>query len=248
MRRLIRCGGVVAALVWLSAPAPAEETKLFNGRDLTGWTFHPQSEDEEPTESPWFVQRGMLISRGVASGCLMHEGEFEDYVLTLELRTMSTEEGGGVAIGSLGSVYINATPEMAEVGLEPKSIEIELRTPGDVYFRDIDRDTFFGDNSNWLFEAPEYDDEVAREMGEWNELKILCHGARLTVILNSRVVNQVEPLNRTKGAVGLKSSRGGFAAPTFYRNLVLRPLGEADLKLEEKATRVFAEVKAAYGK
>lgn len=236
---------VVVGMLLLAAPAAGEETKLFNGQDLAGWKFYPQSEDDEQVEDPWVAQRGMLICRGLASGCLMHEEEFADYVLTLELRTMSTEEGGGVAVGSLGSLYVNAAPERAEVALEPKSIEISIHEPGDVFFRDIDRETFFDRRDEWLHPAPDFADDVEREMGEWNQLKVICNGDRLTVILNGNVVNQVESLNRTKGAVGLKSSRGFVAAPTFYRNLVVRPITAADLELEKQATTEFAEVRSA---
>ena len=135
--------GVVVALLLTLATAQAEETKLFNGKDLDGWTFHPQSDDQPEVEQPWIAQQGMLINRGVASGFLIHKDDFENYVLALEVRTMSTEEGNGLAIGSLGSVFINAAPEKAEVALMPRAIEISISEPGDVYFRDIDVDTFF---------------------------------------------------------------------------------------------------------
>jgi len=70
-------------------------------------------------------------------------------------------------------------------------------------------------------------------------------GQRLTVIVNGRTVNQVEPINRTKGAVALKSHRGFFPAPAFYRNIVVKPMGAADLEDEKKAMAEFAKVKAA---
>jgi hypothetical protein len=235
--------GVVVALLLTLATAQAEETKLFNGKDLDGWTFHPQSDDQPEVEQPWIAQQGMLINRGVASGYLIHKDDFENYVLTLEVRTMSTEEGNGLAIGSLGSVFINAGPEKAEVALMPKAIEISISEPGDVYFRDIDVDTFFHHKDKWLFSAPDFPEDVDREMGEWNQLNVISNEKRLTVFLNDKVVNQVESMNRTKGAFAIKSDRGAFVAPTFYRNIVIREIREADLKAEKQAQKEFAKVK-----
>jgi len=245
MRRLILLASAFAAIVPRLPCATAEQTQLFNGKNLDGWTFHLQGDDQGSVEDPWIVQKGLLICRGVATGYLIHKDEFENYVLTLDVRTMSTEEGNGMAVGSLGKVFMNAVPEQSEISHEPKSIEISLREPGDVFFRDIDQETFFHHNDEWVFRAPDFADDIAHDMGEWNRLKVICNGARLTVIINGTVVNQVEPLNRTKGAVALKSDRGFVAAPTFYRNIVVRPIDPADLEDEKKAATEFAKVKVA---
>jgi 3-keto-disaccharide hydrolase len=224
----------------------AEETHLFNGKSLDGWTFHLQGDEPDKVQNPWIVQRGLLICRGMTTGYLIHNDEFEDYVLTLELRTMSTEEGNGTAIGSLGSVFINAAHEEG-VFRDPKSIEISLREPGDVFFRDVDRETM-RDTNAWVFRAPDFADDVERDMGEWNRVKFISNGKRLTVLINGRVVNQIEPINRTKGAVAIKSVRGFVAAPTFYRNIVIKPIDEADLALEKTAAAQLARVKETIAK
>ena len=248
MRGVTRFGGFMAALVLLSlAHAPAaEETSLFNGKNLDGWTFHAQDDDSVKIADPWIVKRGMLISQGLASGFLIHDGQFENYVLTFEIRTMSTEEGNGVAVGSLGSVFVNASAEEGAFR-EPKSVEISLRDVGNVFFRDIDRDSLF-DSDAWVHRAPDFADDVDRDMGEWNHVRVICHSKRLTVIMNSRTVNQVESVHPTKGGVALKSSRGFFPAPTFYRNIVVKPIGPADLQAEQKALAEFAKIRAAIAK
>lgn len=235
---------VAMLLALLAANATsAKETQLFNGKDLTGWTFYPaEKDDPKKAENPWFVQRGMLISAGTNSGYLIHATEFEDYVLTFEIRTMSTEEGNGMAVGSLDSVYINAAPEEGAFR-SPKSIEISLRDPGDVFFRDIDREKMH-DSDSWVFSAPDFADDVDRDMGEWNRVKCISSGSRLTVVMNDQIVNQVDPVNRTKGALAIRSSRGFVAAPTFYRNLVVRPITPADRAIETKATARLARVRA----
>jgi len=245
MHRLIRLAAGFVALALFEASATAEETHLFNGKNLEGWTFHHKSGETDKVEDPWIVQRGLLISRGLSSGYLIHRNEFENYVLSLEVRTMSTKEGNGTAVGSLGEVFINAEA-IEGAFLEPKSIEISLRELGSVYFRDIDIDNEkISNTDSWSFRAPDRDDDVDHDMGEWNRLKVISNGKRLTVIINGTVVNQIEPINRTKGAVAIKSQRGFFPAPTFYRNIVVKSITAADLEDEKKATAKFAKVKAA---
>ena len=228
-----------------SSVAVAQETPLFNGNNLQGWTFLKDESEEAQAEEPWQVDGGRLVTFGLVSGYLIHEAEHENCVLEFEIRTMSTEEGGGMAVGSLGSVYVNAAPEISDFGQQLKSIEIDLRDDGDVYFRDIDSDTFFNHQDRWVYRAPDFAEDVDREMGEWNEVKLICNGARLTVIMNGRVINQVHPLNRTKGAFAIRSSRGFVAAPTFYRDITVRPIGPADLAQEKRATAALAQVKEA---
>ena len=123
MRVVFWLAAAIAALVAACPTGVAAETPLFNGKDLSGWAFHPEDEEAAKVEAPWVVERGMLVCRGLAPGFLIHDKTWEDYVLTFEIRTMSTEEGNGVAVGSLGSVYLNASPEKGAFGA-PKSVEL----------------------------------------------------------------------------------------------------------------------------
>lgn len=222
--------------------AATVETQLFNGNNLDGWTSHPEDDQQPAATEAWTVARGALISRGIGSGYLIHKDSFKDYVLTLEVRTMSTAEGNGTAVGSLGSLFVNAIPEKGSFN-NPKSIEISLRDEGDVYFRDL-TDEQRHDTDAWVHRAPERRDDVERDMGEWNRIKVICNGQRLTVIMNGTPVNQIEPINRTQGALAIKCDRGFIAAPTFYRNITVKPVTAADLAEEQRAIAEFAKAKA----
>ncbi|QDT70301.1 hypothetical protein MalM25_32470 [Planctomycetes bacterium MalM25] len=237
-------GSVLLTLqVLVAPPSLAEETRLFDGKSLGGWSFHQQGDKPTKAPAPWFVQRGMLISSGTASGYLIHKTELEDYVLTFQLRTMTTQEGNGMAIGSLGSVYLNAVPVEGAFNA-PKSIEVSLRQPGDVFFRDLDEQSR-RNGKTWAFRAPRGSEDAQHEMGEWNRVKLISHGKRLTVVLNDRIVNQVDPINRTRGAVAIRSDRGFAIAPTFYRDFLVRPVTEADRALERTAAAQLTGVKRA---
>lgn len=244
MRNSMPCCGLILLLASsiAAAAAPTAETQLFNGQNLDGWTFHPEDDEQPSATEVWTAARGALISRGLGSGYLIHKDSFEDYVLTLEVRTMSTAEGNGTAVGSLGSVFVNAIPERGSFN-NPKSIEISLRDEGDVYFRDLS-DEERHNTDTWVHRAPERRDDVERDMGEWNRLKVICHGKRLTVLMNGTPVNQIEPINRTRGALAIKCTRGFIAAPTFYRNITVKPISSADLADEKRALGEFARAKA----
>ncbi|MAT71637.1 MAG: hypothetical protein CMJ58_19195 [Planctomycetaceae bacterium] len=243
MRVVFWLAAAIAALVAACPTGVAAETPLFNGKDLSGWAFHPEDEEAAKVEAPWVVERGMLVCRGLAPGFLIHDKTWEDYVLTFEIRTMSTEEGNGVAVGSLGSVYLNASPEKGAFGA-PKSVELSLRDTGNVFLRDIDNENVHNTDA-WVHRAPGFARDVERDMGQWNNVRVMCHGERLTVIVNNRIVNQVEPIHPVKGAVALKSQRGFMPAPTYYRNIVVRPIGPADVKYEQQVTASFAKATAA---
>jgi 3-keto-disaccharide hydrolase len=61
-------------------------------------------------------------------------------------------------------------------------------------------------------------------MEEWNHLRVICNGNRLTAFVNGTPVNQVDGVKRTKGAIAIKSIPGCFQAPAYYRNIRIQPL------------------------
>lgn len=221
----------------------AEDLELFNGRNLDGWTFAvPDSEDHPlPQDQAWVVRNGLLIATGGCDSYLTYDAEFEDYVLTVEWRSMSTEEGRGLAISGSGALFLHKSDEPGTFH-RPKSIEVGLfNDPGSVYFRDVDP---FGD-TEWAFRASDAADEAEHEMGEWNRTQVFCRGDQVTVTLNGVAVNQVEELQRTRGAIALQSQRGSFPAPSFYRTIRVQPLPESVTPEERAAARQIAAAREA---
>jgi hypothetical protein len=241
MPTFIRIGAVAAVFLASAAGALAQDTVLFNGKNLDGWTFAVRSDEKnpKPVEEVWVVKQGLLISTGACNGFLRHKGEFENYVLTLDWRSMQLNRNG-VAISGSGSVFVHATEEMGSFRY-PKSVEVQIfNDPGSVYFRDVDPFA----KQEWAFRAPDFADEAEKEMGEWNQLKLICRGNRLTVFLNGTPVNQVDGLNRAKGSIALQSQRSTFSAPSYYRNIRVSPLTAAATQDEKTATAHLARFKA----
>lgn len=243
MRKTYQLTGIVLFLVVFSVSASAEDTVLFNGKDLDGWSYHQNDKPEVELSDAWVVQNGLLVCTGASRSFLMHKGEFEDYVLTLEWRAKRVENG--VTVGAASSVYIHAIDEPGAFSA-PKSIEISINNDiGAVYFRDVKPST---DPKKWAFRAPKLPKKVDKDLGEWNRLKLISRGKRLTVIVNGVVVNQIDGLNRTKGAIAIKSLPGFFKAPTYYRDIRVQPVSDVHLKDEKKATQQLARFKAEVAK
>ncbi len=245
MNKIIQSISLALVLVASTTCAFAEDTMLFNGKDLKGWTFQVSKGENKPkpVQESWVVQKGLLISTGACTGFLKHEVEFENYVLTLEWRSMKPKRNG-LSVGGSGSVFVHTSDEMGSFH-SPKSVEISLfNDTGSVYFRDVKPFS----KKKWAFRAPDFADDAEKEMGEWNQTKLICRGNRLTVFVNGTPVNQMDGLNLTKGAIALKSQRGAFQAPSYYRNIRVQPLSSASVKDEKTATTKLAKFKALVAK
>ncbi len=234
---------VVASLLALasSVSAFAAETVLLNGKDLEGWSFHVDADEKvQDVNAAWRVHEGMLVSLGTCNSYLKHGGEFENYVLTFEWSAI--RQRNGVTVSSPGSVLVHTIDEKGSFGY-PKSVEVSLRDIGAVFLRDVD--TSNTDTKEWAFHAPDFADDAENDLGEWNRVKLICRGNRLTVLENGKVANQIDRLNRTKGAIAIRTTSGSFPAPMLYRNFRVRPIDDSALQDEQNAKLQLASFKAA---
>jgi hypothetical protein len=71
-----------------SAPQWVEPVRLFNGKDLTGWTF-----DNPQRASSWKVENGTLVNAGAGSNLVTSE-EFEDFKLHIEFNCPAKANSG----------------------------------------------------------------------------------------------------------------------------------------------------------
>jgi len=76
------------ALKSTSLPQWAEAAQLFNGKDLTGWTF-----DNPRRASSWKVANGTLVNAGAGSN-LVTSGKFQDFKLHIEFNCPAKANSG----------------------------------------------------------------------------------------------------------------------------------------------------------
>lgn len=178
-----------------------KKEKLFNGKDLTGWNIYG-------TEK-WYVQDGLLISESGPDkgyGYLGTEESFDDFEITLEFKQEANGNSG---------VFIRSTVD----GTKVSGWQVEVAPPGN--------DTggiYESYGRGWLIK-PDPEKDKALKFGEWNKMKIVVKGDRVTSYLNGKMMVDYEDakIGEGKGGVLLQIHDGG-GIKVYWRNIVLKKL------------------------
>jgi 3-keto-disaccharide hydrolase len=239
---------LAAALIGLAAalPAPgraddssAGYTRLFNGKDLTGWkTFlDPRVKDADPAKV-WTIQNGEIHCAGKPFGYLLTDKEYGDYVLRVQWRFPEKPGNSGVFVHVTGPDKI-----------WPHGVECQLQSGqagdfwlvgdrGQEFKLTVDKDRQdpnqarhylrLGDSWKKLdgkdnrgrekYEAVRQ--QVEKPVGEWNQYEITCTGDTIKVVVNGHHVNTGTHAEASKGHILLQSE----GAPIVFRNIEIVPL------------------------
>jgi hypothetical protein len=204
---------LVIVLLLIGRINAAEPTQLFDGHDLSGWTYH-LDDPKAKMEQVWSVKDGVLHCTGKPVGYLITmKNDFANYVLTLEWRW--PEKGGN------NGVLVHVTKPGA-LGVWPKCFEVQLQSgeAGDFW---VIGTTLEIENPAGRVEDRRHKnltDGSEKPLGEWNSMEITCKGDEITVKVNGEVVNHATKLSQAKGAIALQSE----GTPIEYRNIKLRKL------------------------
>ena len=207
---------LAAAAAALAVPVRADDVKppegfvaLFNGKDLTGWKATGKMD-------VWKAEDGAIVVEKGGGGWLLTEKEYGDFELRLEYK-MSARANSGVALRT------PPTGDPAYVGMEVQLID----------------DEGWGDRlADYQHTGSVYDVVPAakrnnKPVGEWNALRIVCAGSRVTVEVNGTTVvdANLENYKETKGAKhpGLSRAKGHVGFQSYntrveFRNIFLKPL------------------------
>src|SRR5262249_55059565 len=187
---------------------------LFNGKDLKGWKACGGEMEG------WGGKKGLLFTRGGGGGWVLSDKEFSDFELRPEERW---EKDGGNSGGALRA------PLGSEVSW--KGIEIQL----------ID-DARYEKVHNYKLKPTQHTGSIygvvppsklpGNGPGEWNKMRIIAKGRKITVELNGQIVTDANLDNykdhvkehpgllREKGHVGVQSHDGRVE----FRDLYIKPL------------------------
>lgn len=210
---LALCGNVRG---WAAEP---ESIALFNGKDLSGWTFFLEKPDAK-AEDVWSVQDGVLVCKGDPMGYLATKDNYKNFKLTVEWRWAPGQEPGNSGV----LLRITGEPMML-----PNCVEAQLKSgdAGDIWafqgfklqgdtarLREVDHATLghlVGVSKKEGNEKPP---------GEWNKYEITLDGDALTLIVNGKLVNQATGCDRVAGQIALQSEGGEI----HFRTVSLVPL------------------------
>lgn len=211
MKRL----SLTSVLLLLAAPLfagdpPRGFESLFNGKDLTGWKATGKMDK-------WGAENGVIFCSGGGGGWLMTEKEYGDFELRLEYK-MPLKGNSGVGI-------------RAPLKGDPAYVGMELQLIDDVNWGKLEK---------WQHTGSIYNVVAAKtiknkEIGQWNEFKVIAKGRQITVIQNGETLvdaNLDEYVKEhgkrhpgiletnTKGHIGFQS----YNLRVEFRNIFLKAL------------------------
>jgi 3-keto-disaccharide hydrolase len=213
MRTLIAAATLAAA----AAVSAQDGVKLFNGKDLSGWTFFldksgPNAAGTMRMEEVWKADGGKIHCSGVPSGYLKTTADYKDFSLSLEWRWPDKPGNSGVLLRVVGPDKI-----------WPKTVEAQLMSgdAGDIWLMDgatLDTDPSRVDpkaaNHRLKMKAAE------KPAGEWNLYEITVQGGWVLLKINGVVVNEGTGADEAPGRIALQSE----GAPIEFRNIRLTPI------------------------
>jgi hypothetical protein len=215
MRRLPSIA-VVVLLALVALPLRSDDVKppegfaaLFNGTDLTGWKATGKMD-------VWGVEKGAIYVQKGGGGWLLTEKEYGDFELRLEYK-LSKGANSGIAL---------RTPREGD----PAYVGMEIQL--------IDDEGWPGKLADYQHTGSIYDVVPAsktnnKPIGEWNAMRIVCSGSRVTVELNGATLvdANLEDYKEKKGArhPGLSRGKGHIGFQSYntrveFRNIFIKPL------------------------
>jgi hypothetical protein len=218
MLHATRCGVVGLGLVLVAAVAVADEPdpiELFNGKNLDGWTAHfPPIFESVEKEDVWSIRPGgVLHCSGKPVGYLRTEGQFTNFVLTLQWRWPDKPGNNGLILRCQDEHFFG--------GVWPLSIEAQIMGDhaGDIWNigqfpMTVDPERTQGRRTRKLHESNE------KPVGEWNDYEVILDGTNLTIKVNGVKQNEATNVAELSGFIGLQSE----GVPCEYRNIRLVPL------------------------
>jgi len=176
--------------------------KLFNGKDLTGWTIHG-------TEK-WYVENGELICESGPDkqyGYLSTNKNYKNFLLTLEFKQEAN--------GNSGVFFRSQIPEGVKISGWQAEVAPAGQHTGGIY-------ESYG--REWLVK-PRPEDEKLLKMGEWNSYKIQVNGDEVTTWLNGQQMCYIkdEKIGQGEGFIALQIHEGG-GIKVRWRNIEIEEL------------------------
>ena len=165
----------------------AQKTKLFNGKDLQGWTAHGMEK--------WYVEDGYLICESGPDkqyGYLSTDKPYKNFILTLKFKQEANGNSG---------VFFRSSIEGTKIsGWQVEVAPMDHHTGG----------VYESYGRGWLIQ-PKAEDEKRLKPGKWNKMKIQVVGDEVTTWLNGHQMIQLkdEKISKGEGFIALQIHDGG---------------------------------------
>ena len=185
IRRVFFLFALAHVATYFSTNARAAEdgfTDIFNGKDLADWVVEGQAKYKEKggAEKPtWTVEEGMLVcANGAGFGFIRYDKQkYGDFAMHLEYR-MSKSCNSGVGI--------RTPPFTGDINTRPSHAAYEVQILDD-FGKKPDKNSHA---SLYNYVAPTSNE--TKSINEWQVLDIECHGPKIKITLNGKVVQDVD--------------------------------------------------------
>ena len=193
---------VLALGALLFASCGERQTQLFNGKDLTGWSFSLAPDSEVGADAVFGVKDGVITIAGQPFGYMITDGVYGDYTLHVEWRWVDEPANSGIFV--LAEPGDGLWPRCAEVNLMAGHAGDMIASGGSA-FEELPEGRFL----RTTVESPE------KPAGEWNTAEITCNGNHIQAFVNGTLMNEAH-FDRTSGHIALQSEGGPLEVRNVY--------------------------------
>lgn len=197
---------VLALGALLIASCGERQTQLFNGKDLTGWSFSLAPDSDAEADDVFGVENGVITIAGQPFGYMITDGVYGNYTLHVEWRWVDEPANSGIFV--LAEPGDGLWPRCAEVNLMAGHAGDMIASGGSA-FEELPEGRFL----RTTVESPE------KPAGEWNTAEIICKGNFIQAYVNGVLMNEAH-FDRSEGHIALQSEGG----PLEVRNVYLTPI------------------------
>lgn len=175
--------------------------KIFNGKDLTGWTIHG-------TEK-WYVENGELVCESGPDkqyGYLSTDKQYKNFILRLKFKLEANGNSG---------VFIRSGIEGTKISGWQVEVAPQGHHTGGIY-------ESYG--REWLIK-PRPEDEKNLKPGDWNDMRIQVLNDEVTTWLNGKQMVHLkdEKIGQGNGFIALQIHDGG-GIKVRWKNIRIREL------------------------
>lgn len=198
MKKIILAVLLLASFTFVNAQ---KSEKLFNGKNLKGWTIHG-------TEK-WYVENGELVCESGPDkeyGYLSTDKTYKNFILELDFKQEADGNSG---------VFIRSSIEGTKIsGWQVEVAPLNLHTGG----------IYESYGRGWLIK-PVAEKEKVLKPEQWNHLKIHAEGDKVTTWLNGTQMIEIddEKIGQADGAIALQIHSGG-GIKVRWKNIKLTEL------------------------
>ncbi|MGC3992102.1 MAG: DUF1080 domain-containing protein [Chthoniobacteraceae bacterium] len=199
-------GGMLLPQFLAAAPdtALAPQIALWNGKDLTGWTFVAK-----PGVAPSYTIHDGVLASNKTVGYLRTVAKYTDYHLHVEWRWPVKTGNSGVLVDISGEDVV--WPNCIQCQVKGDSTGDLLGMKGYDFGKPLV-------NGNQL--AAKTGAPAEKPVGEWNRYDITCKNGTIDLVVNGVPENHLEKLPTPSGFIALQME----GPAVEFRNVWLQPL------------------------